>query len=284
MKRIAIAGLHHESNSFNPIVTGEKDFSVLYDAAVLGHLRSNDAITGIVNVFKENDIDIVPTLMARAVPNGDVDQDFYLHLKESILKRLVRAHEVRPLDAICLALHGSMRVVGIGDAEGDLLEAIRAHFKDLPIFSSLDMHATLSQKMYTHCDGFVGFKTAPHVDCTETGAHAARLTLWALKTGKRPKKAWVKIPLLVAGEKSATTDAPMNDLINHLRREEEKAHILAASYLMGYPWSDNPDSGVSVYVLSTDSKALSEQTATLLATTLWAQREAFVSIPAKGSH
>lgn len=29
MKRILIAGMHHESNSFNPITTCEKDFRVI---------------------------------------------------------------------------------------------------------------------------------------------------------------------------------------------------------------------------------------------------------------
>ena len=29
MKRVLVAGLQHESNSFNPIVTGEMDFLVI---------------------------------------------------------------------------------------------------------------------------------------------------------------------------------------------------------------------------------------------------------------
>lgn len=34
MKRVLVAGLQHESNSFNPIVTGEKDFQVIRGAEV----------------------------------------------------------------------------------------------------------------------------------------------------------------------------------------------------------------------------------------------------------
>ena len=30
MKRVLVGSMHHESNSFNPIITYEKDFSLIY--------------------------------------------------------------------------------------------------------------------------------------------------------------------------------------------------------------------------------------------------------------
>lgn len=86
-----------------------------------------------------------------------------------------------PLDALCLSLHGSMRVREIGEAEGDLLEDIRKICPDIPILSSLDMHATISQRMLDYVDGYVGYKCAPHTDTYEIGIHAARMTIETLE-------------------------------------------------------------------------------------------------------
>ena len=39
MKRVLVAAMHHESNSFNPIVAGEKDFNVLREAEFFDNFR-----------------------------------------------------------------------------------------------------------------------------------------------------------------------------------------------------------------------------------------------------
>lgn len=57
--------------------------------------------------------------------------------------------------------------------------------------------------------GMVGYKTAPHIDCTETGVKAAEMTLFYLNTGIIPKTSTVKIPMILAGEKSGT------DVVSH---------------------------------------------------------------------
>ena len=113
-------------------------------------------------------------------------------LKAEILERARQAQEEKPLDAITLALHGSMRVKGLGDAEGYLLEELREMFPDIPIFCALDMHTTMTVRMHENCDGFVGFKCAPHTDRYETGIHAAQMTIAALENHVQAKSAWGK--------------------------------------------------------------------------------------------
>jgi microcystin degradation protein MlrC len=160
------------------------------------------------------------------------------------------------------------------EAEGPLLEGLRAIFPDIPIFIALDMHATMTEKMHLSVDGFVGYKCAPHTDQTETGVHAAQMTIAALERGVQAKSAWVKVPILIAGEQSSTTVQPMIGLIEALRETERKDGVLAASYLMGFPWCDNPHSAVGVYVTA-ESKELARQEALALAQRIWDTRHEF---------
>ena len=275
MKRILTASLHHESNSFNPIITGREDFSILYGDELFAALNDDDSISGVVKTLQAEGYKILPTVCARAVPNGVVSKPLYLELKEEILKRAREAAAEAPVDALCLSLHGSMRIEEIGEAEGDLLEALREIFPDLPLFSSLDMHTTYSERMHKYADGYVGYKCAPHTDCFETGEHAARMCIDALENGKKAVSAWVRVPFLVAGEKSETTTEPMKTLIGKLRESEEKTGVMAASYLMGFPWADSSDSSVAVLVVADGDEALAKDEAVRLANEFWDRRESF---------
>lgn len=48
MRRVLVAGLQHESNSFNPIIAGEKDFQVIRGADVFNRFLDNDPVTGVI--------------------------------------------------------------------------------------------------------------------------------------------------------------------------------------------------------------------------------------------
>lgn len=275
MKRVLVGGMHHESDSFNPITTCEKDFKVLYGKDIFNNLRRNNSLNGIITTLKGAGYEVVPTVFASAVPNGEVDYDFYIKIKDELIKRARAAQEEGPIDAITLALHGSMRVRKQGEAEGYLLEELRSIFPDIPIFAALDMHTTMTQRMHNNCNGFVGYKCAPHTDCFETGEQAAKMTIAALENNVDVKSAWVKVPILIAGEQSQTSVEPMVELINALRECERKEGILAASYLMGYPWADNEDSSVAVYVVSDGDIGLANREAVRLAELIWARRNNF---------
>ncbi|MDI7047144.1 M81 family metallopeptidase, partial [Escherichia coli] len=78
-------------------------------------------------------------------------------------------------DAVMLDLHGAMVAENSNDGEGDLLARVRAALPHAPIAVALDLHGNVTQKMIENADVIVSFKTYPHVDMYETGAHAARL-------------------------------------------------------------------------------------------------------------
>ena len=274
MKRVLVAAMHHESNSFNPIVAGENDFKVMRGKEFFENIRENDSLSGVVKTLMDAGYEVVPAVSARAVPNGEVDYDFYQGIKTEIINIAKEENAKKPLDAITLSLHGSMRIKKQGEAEGYLLEELRQLFPNIPIFSSLDMHTTMTNRMHDNCDGFVGYKCAPHTDCFETGEHAARMTIAALEKGVKAKSAWVRVPIIIAGEQSSTTVEPMITLTNELRETEKKPGILATSYLMGFPWADNEDSSVAVYVVA-ETQEQADAEAIRLAEFIWSKRHDF---------
>ena len=271
MKRVLVGAMNHESNSFNPIIAGREDFLVLRGQEVLARRKDNDTLTGILDTLEQAGYEPVPTVYASAVPNGLVERQFCHSLRQEILEMAKNAGKI---DAVCFALHGSMTDEDYEEAEGPLLEGLRQVFPDIPIFVALDMHATMTQKMHQNADGFVGYKCAPHTDQTETGVHAAQMTIAALENGVQAKSAWVKVPILIAGEQSSTTVQPMIGLIEALKASEGKEGILAASYLMGFPWCDNPHSAVGVYVTA-ENAALAQEEALALAQKIWDTRNEF---------
>jgi microcystin degradation protein MlrC len=278
--RILTGGLNHESNTLNPIITCQDDFVVFYGNEMLTTgLLPGYASTGIITALKEAGVEIVPTVLARAVPNGVVSAHFYQRLKGEFIRLTREALDRGPLDGVCLALHGSMKVEGLGCAEGDLLGALRELLPGVPVTVALDMHATVTPQMLRGADGFVGYKTAPHVDCPETGAHAARMLLAALNTGKRLFTASCPVPMLIAGEKSESEAEPMVSLIKECRRVEERPGILAASFLLGFPWADDEYNGVSALVTGLGEgsapAAAVEAAAAELAASFWARRGDF---------
>lgn len=276
MKRVLVGGFHHESNSLSKIISRKQDFRVIRGSEITDHIVPNSSLSGIVTTLRSAGIEVVPTLHMRGVPNGEIDRAFFEKIMQEFLDMARR--EKGRIDAVTLALHGSMRVDGVGEAEGLILKELRAIYPDTPIFVALDMHASISADMCAYSDGMVGYKTAPHIDCTETGVLAAEMTLFALEQRRLPKTATIKIPMIIAGEKSGTDVEPMTSLIRLLREVEQNDEVLAASYLLGFPWSDNPDNAVSVHVVTKHDQDAADRIAKELAHAFWAKRDAFVFV------
>ncbi|MBU0928286.1 MAG: M81 family metallopeptidase [Spirochaetes bacterium] len=279
--RIITGGMNHESNTLNPIITGEDDFVIFRGERMLSEgMLPYYSSTGVIRTLRETGCEVVPTVLARAVPNGVVSARLYAALKAELLERVEAALAAGPVDGACFGLHGSMKVEGLGCAEGDLLAAVRKLLPGVPVTVALDMHATVTDELLAHADGLVGYKTAPHVDCAETGAHAARMLLTALRTGKRLVTARRSIPMLVAGEKSESAAEPMRSLLERCREAEKAPGVMAASLLLGFPWADDEHGAVTALVTTLgDGKAAKEAAQDIadgLAEAFWARRRDFV--------
>ncbi|MDR1287968.1 MAG: M81 family metallopeptidase [Treponema sp.] len=275
--RILTGGFSHESNSFNPIITGEEDFTVVRgsgacDAEVFAGYSSS----GIAETLAGAGAEVVPTVLARAIPGGIVSGAFYAAIKEELLEAARGALKKGPIDGACLALHGSMKVEGNICAEGDLCTALRKILPGVPFTAALDMHATITPALLETVDGFAGYKTAPHTDCFETGVLAAKTLLASLSSGKKLYTASQSVPMMLAGEKSETSSEPMASLIGAARDLEKRGDVLAASLLLGFPWADSEHNAVTVLVTGfEENRNALKEAAGDLAETFWKKRGEF---------
>ena len=278
--KIALAGMGHESNTFNKLNTGLETFNLIDGDAFLQGNHMRGSADGMYETLTAGGAEAVPLFFARAIPSGTVRLDAYAYIKSRIIDKL---RKNGPWDGICLALHGSMAVEGIYDPEGDLLEAVRwvvGH--EIPVICALDMHATVTERMVLLADGFAVFRTAPHIDTIETGSRAAEIMLKALHEGKKPVNAFVKIPVLVSGEQSETRVDPAKTLFESLEGYDKLPNVLCASYVMGFPWADSPFGGAGALVTGwADGHDSLKELTDKMANIFWDKRAEFVySTPA----
>ncbi len=263
--RIAVAGLHTECSTYNPVLAREADFRVLRGPGML-----KDAYFDFLTHFPAEFITI---LHARAIAGGPVERGIYERWKGEILEGLKRA---LPLDGVYLAMHGAMFVEGLFDAEGDFIAAVRAVVgPDVLIAASYDLHGNVSQAIVDSLDIFSTYRTAPHIDVPDTMRRAVTMLVRALRSGQRPAIVWAPVPVLLPGERTSTQDEPARSFYTQLQETEDPTGIWDASFQVGYVWADEPRATACAVITGTDRAAM-EQAAAALAQNYWNVRGEFV--------
>jgi microcystin degradation protein MlrC len=263
--RIAVAGLHTECSTYNPVLAREADFRVLRGPAML-----KDAYFDFLTHFPA---EFVTVLHARAIAGGPVEGTIYARWKSEILDGLKAAG---PLDGVYLAMHGAMFVQGLLDAEGDFIAAVRGVVgPDVMIAASYDLHGNISQRIVDNLDMFSTYRTAPHIDVQDTMRRAVTMLVRALRTGEKPFLVWAPVPVLLPGERTSTQDEPARTFYTSLHEAEEPTGIWDASFQVGYVWADEPRSTACALLTGTDRVAMN-RAATSLAQSYWDIREGFV--------
>ncbi|MEH7503545.1 M81 family metallopeptidase [Neobacillus drentensis] len=276
--RIGIAFFYHESHSFSPMKTEIEQFrnegyfigDEIYDA----YTGTKTEVGGFLDVLKQvEDVEIVPLLCAAAVPSGVVSTEAYSIIEEQMLRSI---REAGRLDGLLLALHGAMVVEHLLDPEEHLLGKIRGLIGlNVPIATTLDMHANLSEKMIDYTPLHFGFKTYPHIDMYEQGIHAAIALLKQLKEGVTYYASFEKLPMMPPSINMRTAEGPMHKMIEWAKQAEEEEGIYNVSVFGGFPYSDIPMVGASVLVVSLDPQK-GKETAQKMASLFWSVKEEFI--------
>jgi len=231
---------------------------------------------GLADSARRLDIELVPLLSATHIaPSGTVEEAAYLQLRGELLDRLGSAG---PIDGVCLLLHGAMLVENIWSGDTDLVREVRARVGNaMPISVRLDLHANLNEEFANKADIWTGFRTAPHRDARETLDRALTLLVSSIRADSRPRSAFVRVPLLLQGEKATTDVEPMRSHMAMARRIEQQPGILNAEVFVGFGWADSPNAGSSVAVIARDEAHLpaARRYALQLAQAMWDRRDEF---------
>jgi len=251
MKRIAVAGFQHETNTFAPTLAGYADFEeadawpgLLRGGDVLRGLKGiNIPITGFADAASAaGGYEIVPILWCTAEPSSYVTSDAFERITGMILEGIAGAGE---LDGIYFDLHGAMVTQDHEDGEGELLRRLRHVIgSDLPVVVSLDLHANVTPQMVEHASAINIFRTYPHIDLADTGVRAFA-SMQRLLTAGTLRKAFRQSPFLVPLTAQHTGSEPCRTLYASLERLEGET-LFSADIAMGFPPADIFHSGPSL--------------------------------------
>lgn len=254
MRRVAIAGFQHETNTFGATLAGFHEFEIadawpplLTGGAVITEMSGiNLPIVGFTDAA--TDMELVPILWCSAEPSSYVTDDAFDRISGMIIDGIMSAGQ---LDGIYLDLHGAMVTESYRDGEGELLRRIReAVGQGLPIAISLDYHANITPRMVHHASVMTIFRTYPHLDMAETGARTVPL-LQELMAGQPLAKAWRQAPFLIPVQGQYTGAEPCKSLYAGLGDAEASS----ADISMGFSAADIHDAGPSVIVYAHDQDA-----------------------------
>src|SRR5690625_3551528 len=275
--RIGIAGIAIESSTFTPYRSGQDDFEVRRGTAEILDRYP----------FEPPAAEYVGVLHARALPGGPLDRDTYEGWKAEIVAGLSAATETAPLDGFFFDIHGAMSVVGLDDAEGDLITAIRSVISpDTVVGTAMDLHGNVSETLFGACDLLTCYRHAPHIDAWETRERGLRDLVDAAARvaagGALPHKALVHVPVLLPGEKTSTRIEPAKSLYARIPELTARAGVTDVSYWVGFAWADQPRCKAAIVAFGDDAEAV-QSVALELATAVWDKRHDFEFVAPTGT-
>jgi len=272
--RAVIAMMQHETNTFSPVPTPLARFGspeVPRGREVYRRFKGTGTGLGaFIEAAEGAGMEMVTPIAANAAPSGPVAAAAYAEMSDAICADIAKGCDVCFLD-----LHGAMVTETTDDGEGTLLTRIRKMAPELPIAVSLDLHANLTDEIVRNCTVLVGYKTYPHLDMYEAGAHAARIMLRALRGEARPVMSWGQRPILAQTLRMGHDDRPMGPL-QAMARAEEANGLLAASLFGGFPLADIRQVGLSVVTVADGDRAAAEAACERLLSAAWQEKAEWV--------
>lgn len=269
--KVLIASFTAESNSWNPFHEKLEQFDIGYDEKVLDYLFCRD-------VFERNGIEAIPTIYANGGAAGYIEKEAFMFIADKIIGTVRERKD--ELDGILMFLHGASHVVDLEEDAGELyiLERIREIVgDDLPIAITMDPHGNVTER-YTELANIIRcYRQSPHWDREECHHDVAELFVKLLNNYRKIKPEYVRVPILVGGQRSVSADEPMCWINELLDKTEELEGIMSASYHIGYSHADSALCGAGVIVVpqSSEYQELAAQKAREIYEFVMANKEVF---------
>lgn len=279
--RILAGQISHETNVFAALPTMFADFEaagLVYGAdCFVGASGTNAAFGGFLKGAEREGFELIPICSVWATPSGIVTADAAQRLGGILADGLKTALQGGPIDGVLLALHGAMVTELDRDGDAYLLETARAIVGPaVPIVSTLDLHANISERMVAAADVLIGYDTYPHIDMADRADEACTLLARMLRGEISPTPVLVKPPMLPTSQRMPTMNDPMHSLIECARELETREGVVNVTIAGGFPPSDVEEGGFSVLVTTNNDRLLAEQLADELADLAWRMKEGFL--------
>ncbi len=281
MLKVAVIKFQHETCTFCPGGDIEKEDWIKYSEPLSGEelLASGSYIRGFVHQSKEfPDIELIGITSPIGVYGGSSrswnSEASFNYFMDIILKELASIDQV---DGVYLSLHGAMATRNIARPEAEIAKRIRELVgKEVPIVGTFDLHGNEDEEFLKWADGAFVTKRYPHYDAFLQGERAARYLRKCMNGTYQPTTASRKPPILTATVVQWTGQSPSMDIMERARRWESREKDAFVNVFYGYPWSDVPDVGTCVHVMTNNDQALADKIAEDMYDFIWRVRKEFV--------
>lgn len=275
--RVAVATFQHETCTFCPggDVEAEDWRQRLAGDEVL---ESGGYVRGFVSQATDyGDMELVGLRSPAGVFGGSSrswnSNDAFEEFVDAMIEDLRAA---MPVDGVYLALHGAMAVRDVPRPEAEIARRFREVVgPDVPIAGSFDLHGNEDAEFLEHADFAFVTKRYPHYDASLQGARSARALHRVMSGTYRPTTATRKPGIITATVVQWTGQSPSMDIMERARRWEAREADAFVSVFYGYPWSDVPDVGATVHVMTNGDQALADEIADDMNDFIWSVREDF---------
>ncbi|MEC9432103.1 MAG: M81 family metallopeptidase [Pseudomonadota bacterium] len=270
-RRVLSAQIAHETNTFCVLPTTLESFAkrlLLEGEAIAGALRgTRTEIAAHLDAADRFGWTLTQPIVANATPYGKATAEAW----ETITGKLFAATEGAEFDGVILALHGAMVTETEDDAEGAILEGLRARLgRDVPIAITLDLHANVTARMAALADLILPYRTYPHIDQYETAERAAALLERAMAGEVSPRVIRLQGPMIDGCDHGRTQGGPMSDFLDMAAAmEAANPALLSVDLCAGFAQADIEEAGPSFHVSYDAARAGAEAEARAAAATLY---------------
>lgn len=263
--KIVIGSIQCEGNTLTPVLTRYDDFDKAFGNDMLGRIH-------VVDMLKDRNAVIVPTLYAHALPGGPVNKKDFLKLVNQLVSSIPKSG----IDGVWLYLHGAMYVEEIESGDAFILKKVRDKVGyDVPISVGMDFHANNSDTVFKLANVICGFKTAPHIDRIETERRAMKLLFDCIDKHVLPKPQYARANVCIAGDAVLTSEQPLKDIMKAAEEMEKLPGMMCVQVFNGQPWVDTPYMGPNMVVTHQDNDSLAKKCADVLAQMYYDRRHDF---------
>lgn len=276
--RFAVMTFSHETCTFCPGGDSDIERWTKLRPPYVGDevLGAGSYIRGFVHAAAEySDVELVGLESPAGVFGGSSaswsTEEAFDHFLGIMLEDL---REALPVDGVYLALHGAMAVRNVPRPEAEIARRFREVVgPDVPIVGSFDLHGNEDEQFLRWADMAFVTKRYPHYDSGVQGARSMRALVRMARGLYKSTTATRKPGVITPTVLQWTGQSPSMDIMERARRWESREEDVYVSVFYGFPWSDVPDVGATVHVMTNNDQALADEIADDMSDYIWRMRE-----------
>ena len=202
----------------------------------------------IKDVFDSCNIELISLIYANAAGAGVIEKETFEYIESCFINN-IKAN-LKDIDGIWLHLHGASYVEEIGSGDHHILKEIRKIVGPyLPIAVVCDPHGNLTKEYVENCTIIRSYRESPHTDADKTKKLVAKMLCNLLKHRQNIHALYHKLPLILGGEQSVSTDEPVLSINKYMDEMEKDSRIRSVSWHVGYLRHDCPEAGCGIVIV-----------------------------------